>query len=368
MSKLRATLSLVLVLLTLVFAQGASARQSGASSLYRLWMPGESWALDLDLSQFELPADDITAEQLEKRPMLFFLNASETFTRDGSGLQLSTFRKPDPKSRSGPLQLIVKFTPALASGTAQDFRGFVLKSISQRRPGVRMEKESLKTWEYKGIPVAGYASVDESNVGPVSSEIFVVTGRTRTLEAYLVEDGYWITLTLRARDIKEPEEALFNSLLDSLRLADVSAPSSSFDYYHKGRVHYMARDYGKAVDALAIALTLEHKERRLDQESWRGLVRNLIDALAQLGDVGRAKEAMDYAAQRDPTYPPFQLALARHYARAGDLDNTIAYLEKAYRKDSAREAPVLPDPKGDPAFERFRKDEKFRQAVKSLKK
>lgn len=365
MSKLRATLSLAL--LTLALTQGAAARQAGARTPYRMWLPGESWALDLDLSEFDLPAaEDISAAEFKKRSLGFFLNASERFTADGSGLELSTFRKDDGESR--PLHLLVRFTPALARGTAEDFRALALNTISEKRSGVRLKKDSLKTWEYKGIPVARYALVYKSNVGPVSEELYAATSGTRTLEAYLVRGGYWISLSLRSREIKEREEALFNSLLDSLRLADVSTPSSSFDYYHKGRVHYMARDYTKAVDALAAALTLEHKQRRLDQASWRGLVGNLIDSLARSGDFERAKEAMDYAAERDPAYAPFQLALARHYARAGDLDKTIAYLEKAFRKDAAGETPPLPDPKDDPAFERFRKDEKFRKAVKALKK
>ncbi|HWS89242.1 MAG TPA: tetratricopeptide repeat protein [Pyrinomonadaceae bacterium] len=365
MSKLRATLSLAL--LTLALTQGVAARQSEARPPYRLWMPGENWALDLDLSEFASPArEDISAEEFEKRPRNLYLNASEMFTSDGSGLQLSTFRKSDGKSH--PLHLLVKFTPALARGTAQDFRTFVLNSISQKHSGVRLKKDSLKTWEYKGIPVARYASVYELNVGPISSGILIPTAGTRTLTAYLVKDGYWIILMLSGRDIKEREEALFNSLLDSLKLTDVSAPSSSFDYYHKGRIYYLGRDYSKAVDALAVALTLEHRQRRLDQASWRGLMSNLIDSLAQSGDARRAKEALDYAAAQDPAHPRFQLALARYYASVGDLDKTIAYLERAFRNDAAGETPPLPDPKDDPAFERFRKNEKFRQAVKALKK
>ena len=363
MSKLRVMLSLALLALSL--AQGAAARQAAGRSPYRIWLPGESWALDLDLSEFDLPADTSAAE-LEKNPRSFFLNASETFTRDGSGLQLSTFRKSDGKSNQP--RLVVQLAPALARGTAEDFRAYTLNSLSQKRAGVRLRKDSLKTWEYKGIPVARYAQVYESNVGRISSELFIVTGRVHTLEAYLVKGNYWITLTLRGRDIKEPEEALFNSLLDSLRLAEVSAPSTSFDYYHRGRIYYLGRDYSKAVDALAIALTLEHKQRRLDQATWRALVSNLIDSLAHLGETERAKQAMDYAVERDPAYSRFQLALARYYARVGDLDKTIAYLEKAYREDAAGQTPPLPDPKDDPAFERFRKDEKFRQAVKALKK
>lgn len=368
MLKLRATLSLAL--LTLALAQGAVARQTGARPLYRLWLPGERWALDLDLSGFDLPAsDDLIEAELKKRPQHFFLNASEMFSADGSGLQLSTFRKPDPKAHAFPLHLLVKFTPARAPGTAHDFRDFVLKNLSQQRwGGVRLKKNSFRTSEYKGIPVARYALVHEANIGFVSEGVSIVTSGTRTLEAYLVRDNYWITLTVRAREIKEREEASFHSLLDSLRLADVSAPSSSFDYYQQGRVHYLARDYPKAVDALAYALSLEHQQRRLDQASWRGLVSTLIDALSQSGDLKRAKGAMDYAVALDPANPRFQLALARYYASVGDLDNTIAYLEKAFQKDAAGEAPPLPDPKEDPAFERFRKDEKFRKAVKALKK
>jgi tetratricopeptide (TPR) repeat protein len=365
-SKLRATLGLVL--LTLALAQGAAARQAEARPLYRLWLPGERWALDLDLSAFNLPAGNTSAADAQKRPLLF-AGSTEHFSEDGNGLWLSSFGKPGGKSDSAPVFLLVKFTRALAPGTAADFRDYVLDNLSKKVSGNVRLKDSAKTSEYKGIPVARYAFVSETSVlsnfylGPNT-----ITSSWRTLEAYQVRDGYWITVTLRARELKEREEALFNSLLDSLRVTDVSAPSTSFDYYHKGRVHFLTKDYERAVDALAVALTLEHKQRRLDQASWRDLVCNLIDSLARSGDVTRAKEAMDYAVAQDPNYPRFQLALARYYASVGDLDNTIAYLERAFRKDAAGEWPLLPDPKDDPAFERFRKDERFRKAVKGLKK
>ena len=161
----------------------------------------------------------------------------------------------------------------------------------------------------------------------------------------------------------------FNSLLDSLKFADTSAPSSSFDFYHRGRLLYLQKDYRGAAAALAAALELERKQRRLDLATWRSLVGDLADAYALTGDLARAKEVLDYAVESEPSNPFFHLALARYYGKVGDLDNAIAQLEKAapFPKEVGLLQPRY-DPERDPAFEKFRKDERFRKALKALRK
>jgi tetratricopeptide (TPR) repeat protein len=290
----------------------------------------------------------------------------EELTGDGSQYRLLTFRKKKEKSDTSFIMLLINFRPAQAAGTAADLRDSHIENLTKSKS---LAGGKPKTSEYNGVPVASYkVSSGFLNHYFNLSPIALIQAGQRTLQAYFVRDGVWVTIVFSASDIGEAEERLFYSLLDSARFVDTSAPSTSFDYYHLGRVLYLTEDYHKAAEPLTMAVGLEHRERRLDTASWRDLVAKLIDSLSRSGEVKKSKELMDYAVARDPSYPLFDMALARYHAYYGDLDKTIRHLEKAFlNRQNAMFAP-LPDPLDDPAFERFRKDERFKKAVKEMKK
>jgi tetratricopeptide (TPR) repeat protein len=350
-----ARVTTVLILLLVAAAQTAAARQLDAPPTYRLSLPGKGWALDLTIPRtaaLDLPSLAATPQ--------------EFLSPEGRVYSLTFFPDTSQKSRKKFVFLDISLMPAQADGGPEEARAFTLKQLSKSGGTVN----ALKTWDYKQFAVARYKFGVELRGDPLSFGYTPISfGDLRNAQAFLVKDDVWISLRLVAADLGGREESLFNSLLDSLKLTDTSAPSSSFDYYHKGHLLYLRKDYREAAVALATALELERRERRLDATTWRGLVSNLIDSYGASGDVAGAKEVMDYGAQADPAYAPFQLALARYYARRGDLDNVIAHLEKAapLLKDD-RFALRRYDPAQDPAFEKFRKDERFRKALKELKK
>ena len=364
MSKLRA--ATCLALLTLTFSHLAAARQADARAPYRLSLPGETWALDLDLSAFNIPLPAATpdaAAKKEKRSLFRIPILSEEITDDGNQYRLVAFRRSKEDKDSPVYTLSISFKPAPAPGTAADFRDYHLKTLEKSK-GLAGKP---KTYEHNGVPVAGY-KVTFGIMGAFIGPGTLALAGPRTLQAYFVKDGVLVTVSLTTRDIEEAEEKLFHSLLDSARFVDTSAPSSSFDYYHLGRVLYLSEDYHKATAPLTMAVALEHRERRLDTASWRDLVAKLIDSLSRSGEVKKAKELMDYAVARDPSYPLFEMALAIYHAHYGDLDKTIEHLDKAFlNRQNAMFAP-LADPLEHPAFERFRKDERFKKAVKEMKK
>ena len=362
MAKARATTLMALLLLSA--AVRAAGRQADGARPYRLSPPDKSWALD-----FTLPAPDpAAAAELAARGKVGLSSSPvETLSEDGRVYLFSFFHLFGGKSASGASHITIRLMPARAVGVAEDFRAYALRRLSG---GSGVKAEGLKTWEYKHFPLARYRAALSFGVGPLGAVTSPsTTSGLRTAEAFLVKDDVWITFTLMSTEFGAREERLLYELLDSVRFADTSAPSSSFDFYHRGRVLYTRRDYRRAAEALASALALERRERRLDTASWRGLVSDLVDSYGAAGDVVRVKEVLDYAARSDPAYSPFHYALARYYAGLGDLDNVIASLEKAFLRQVDRgQAPPLPDPAKDPAFEQFRKDDKFRKALKTLKK
>jgi hypothetical protein len=70
----------------------------------------------------------------------------------------------------------------------------------------------------------------------------------------------------------------------------------------------------------------------------------------------------------------FKWGLARYYANLNDLDQTLRALEKAFAEHpKSPRMPNLvsetaPDPLQDPAFTRYKKDERFLKAVKEMQK
>ncbi len=365
MSKARAT---SLIALTLTAALCASAQQPEQRTPYRLSLPGESWALELDLSAFNVRPTNVGLTDVKPRDGLFFSPIpAESYSDDGLRYQLSAMLRPVDQGHKYWARLRVTFGPAQTADTAAGFRDYVLKTLPKR---AQLKEGGSKPTEYKGIPLLRFRAYNELWMSPPGggSAVPFYSEGPKTLAAYFVRNHVWVSVALGAEELGEREEKLLYSLLDSARFVDTSAPSNSLDYYHLGRVLYLNKEYHKAREPLTMALGLEHRERRLDTASWRDLVSKLIDSLAGTGELKRAKELMDYAASADPSYPVFQLALARYHARLGDLDNTIASLQKAFLNRENAPGARLPDPSYDPAFERFRKDERFRKALKALKK
>ncbi|HEX7958234.1 MAG TPA: tetratricopeptide repeat protein, partial [Pyrinomonadaceae bacterium] len=344
--------------------------------LFRVGLPWKDWAFDIRLSEFGVPVEkpDPTRENLLAVVLSMSYGPLEYFADDGREYRLRVFRRSQKNERSGT-SLSVEMKPVTPVVGAAEFRAAELKRLERSTDwssSVRfiVRRGSVKTWEYNDVPVARYATAYEHDSAVYQGGTDTrVGGSTQHLAAFYVKDGVGVTVTLSAASLKEPEEALFRSLLDSVRPVDTSTPSSSFDHYHKGRLLFLQKDYCAAAAALGQALTLERLQRQLDPKSWRDLVSKLTDAHAANGDRARAKEVLDYALAQEPDNPLFHMALARYHATLGETDSALAALGKAfgYMKRENPRAP-LPDLKFDAVFNRYMKDEKFVKAVKALRK
>lgn len=365
-------------------AFGALGRQADAPAPYRLALPDKGWALDIRLPGFTLPA----AAAYEPRTgmlaamLLAPLNApAEGFSEDGRAFRLRVFRKGNDQPRTS-VSLSIILRPIQSSGGAADFRASQLAEMTEGSKEVtdgffwegtariKVSRGSVKTWDYQGVPVASLSTIIERDEAVYGGGTMPrVSSGSKHITAFYVKDGVGITVTLSGKSVKDEEEKLFYSLLDSVRLVDTSSPASSYDYYHRGRLLFLRKDYTAAAAALGEALARERGRRQLDQTSWRDLVAKLADASGAAGDTARAKEVLEYGAGEEPSNRFFLMGLARLYASLGDVDKTLDALGKAFaavRRENPR-AP-LPDLKNDPAFKRFMRDERFVKAVKEMSK
>ena len=129
----------------------------------------------------------------------------------------------------------------------------------------------------------------------------------------------------------------------------------------EGSAFYQRGDYQKALD-------LEKEQPKLDKTMWRVLVDNLAMSYGISGNLGKAKETLDYGLSKDPDYPIFYYLMANTYAEMNDEDNAIAYLKRAFeRKRNMIAGETFPDSATDDSFQRFMKCEKFLKALKEMK-
>jgi len=261
----------------------------------------------------------------------------------------------------------VLIRPALSKGGAAEFRDYAKKDLDKKN---YVNRSSFKTWENGEIPVARFTLLhpfDGGNfyTGPIPR----LESGPRTLEAYFVKDNTWITLTFSASPFDKAEENLFASLIESVAFVDTSSPATSYDYYQKGRVLFLNKEYFAASQALETAFTMERRQRQLELPFWRDMIGKLADAYGMLVKREKVKEVVEYGVSNDPANTTLLMGLARLYASEGDVDNTLASLEKLailFRNGEPRRP--FPDLSYDRAFANLMKDEKFRKGLKAIKK
>lgn len=328
------------VLLLLLAGAFAPARgQAAGTSTYRLALAQKEWAFDVTIPTPRFVVDTLSDDR-RSRTLFFGYNENRE-----------------------PMFLHIRLAPAPVAGGAGEFREFAVK---------RMKDEgwahNFKLSEYNHTPVASYRL--DGNMpfdGSTGSHIYN-RSPPRVLAAYMANDGVWVEFYIAKKEIKADEEKFFYSILDSAKVTDMSSPSTSFDFYWKGKSFYIGEDFKKAIEYYGRAFELEQKERRLDTDSWRTLVKELTDAYGATSDLGRARATLDLAVLQDPTYPWFYYYLARIYAFHEDMDSAIASLEKAFaNRENAGKPDPLPSPLSDSTFKKFWKVEKFRNATRKMK-
>ncbi|HZH30870.1 MAG TPA: hypothetical protein VEY11_08915 [Pyrinomonadaceae bacterium] len=340
----------LLIVLLCAGAANAYGQTTGAQGLHRVTWPGKNWSVDFSLAPFTVILEDSL--------------------RDEPGYIILANLNPDNPASGRLPRLIIQSGEAKDVGSASDIRDSAAKKL-KKTEGVGAT--SVKTFEYKQIPALRYtdenvmAKMYSPHPGPPGT--WKPSGRG--MDAFFVKDGVLITFHLSAIAITKEDEQLFYQVLDSVRFTDTSAPSGSFDYLYKAKELIRQKQNAEATAHLNTALALERRQRQLDDANWRALILLLLDVHSTAGDRASTKTLLDYAVANDPTSPLFHLGLAYYYADQGEMDSTIAALEKAYahRNNDRRTASWLwIDPLTHPAFEQFRKDEKFRKAAKRMKR
>ncbi len=152
--------------------------------------------------------------------------------------------------------------------------------------------------------------------------------------AHQHEDVFVDLHVYRSRICQPYEETLTDPILNSVQIHEGLVRTST-EYFIAGTTSYNQGDFKRAIPPYAKALALEQQAPKLDKKFWYVLVDNLGMAYGETGDREAARKTFEYGIQKDPNYPMFYYEMADYYGEKQDLQNAMAFLQKAWdRRDN----------------------------------
>jgi hypothetical protein len=204
----------------------------------------------------------------------------------------------------------------------------------------------------------------------------------------IAQDNVYADIQLSKMQYTAADAPLFQSILKSIRLqpeptkilqtklpvplkilqTQPPLPPNSRELLDMGNALYRHKSYAQAIPPYQKAFELEKTEPQLDRTLWRVLIDNLGMAYGMTGRLKEAKATFQQGIQADPTYPMFHYNLACTFAEMNDLDHTMQSLAIAFRhrKNQNPGDKGMPDPRQNSSFQRFMKNETFRNLVNDL--
>jgi len=206
--------------------------------------------------------------------------------------------------------------------------------------------------------------------------------------ACLAQDNVYADIHLSKAHYTTADAPLFQSILKTIRLQPEPAtiiqtklptppkiiptqpppPPNSRELLEIGNVLYRQNKFAQAISPYSKAFDLEKSEPQLDRTLWRALIDHLGMAYGMTGRLKEAKALFEQGIQADPAYPTFHYNLACTFAEMNELDHAMQSLKTAFRhrKNLNPGDKGMPDPRQSVSFQRFMKNETFRNLVNDL--
>lgn len=190
----------------------------------------------------------------------------------------------------------------------------------------------------------------------------------KNIHAYIVKDTIGIEIHLSKVNFDNKDLDNFNNVLQSLKFINLYK-HTAMEHFIDGSFYYTIGNYNLASYVYQKALILEKDQQSLEKKYFYVLIDNLGMAYGISGNLDKAIETLNYGLTIDSQFPMFYYNLACAYAEKDDIDNTIKYLSEAYKyKDNMLQGEEFPNPKKDDSFKKYLKVDKFKDALKNMKK
>ena len=209
----------------------------------------------------------------------------------------------------------------------------------------------------------------------------------KNVYACLAQKDVYADIHLSKVQFTTADAPLFQSILHSVRLQSGPSevkpiqtkvqpqiqipppePPNSRELFNQGSALYLKNKFAQAVLPYQKAFDLEKANPELERTLWRMMIDNLGIAYSMTGRLKEARATFEQGIQADPTYPMFHYNLACTFAEMNDLDRTMQSLATAFRhrKNLNPGDKTMADPRQNLSFQRFMKNETFRNFVNDL--
>jgi len=307
---------------------GRSVPAQDQPSRGRISLPSKTWGLALDLPGYVVKSNEVRSDGRK-----YFLAENRT-----AGVVLSIFLEESP--------------PTSRNRTCRQ------NLAVRKKQSAPYPRKDVRIWESEEITYLEYI-IPEFQGAPLQQ---------KNLFACLIHDDVFIDFHFSKVQFKPGEEQLFMAVLQTIKFEE-GIRRTSMDYFLSGSAYYRNRNYKSAIGPYQKSLDLEKQDPKLEQSLWRVLVDNLGMAYGITGDLDNAQAVFEYGLTKDSTYPLFYYNLACTWAERNDMEKAMTYLEKAFSyKANVIPGEQMPDPRKDDSFQRFMKNDKFREFVVSLMK
>jgi tetratricopeptide (TPR) repeat protein len=328
-------LSIVLCIVFLSIG-AANAQETPAPAKSDVWLPGKTWALELDGTGFTTRANEIQPDGRR-----YFL-AENTKTRIAVSVFLEASKAPaQPGECKHSLEEKLKRNSSLASGS--------LKGVAYRESG-EMQILEFTLPELDGVPT-----------------------NQKNIFGCLIKSDVFVDIHISKVFFKAADQPMFDALLQSFHFVTWEATNTpvptgnSLRLFQEGSRYFLAHQYREAIAPYRKAFEIEKNTPTLDKNLWRVLIDNLSISYGIAGDLTSARDALTYGVSKDPDYPLFYYNLACVTAEKGDLPDTENYLKLAFeRHGNLIPGETFPDARVDDSFQKLLLQKEFRQFLSSL--
>lgn len=190
--------------------------------------------------------------------------------------------------------------------------------------------------------------------------------KQRNIIAYILSNNVCVTIQLVKSNYSDADTEALNSVFGSVKII---APYThvSLEQFIDGSVYFSKKNYRLAARILQKALDLYDTDRILNDEQLHELISDLGLAYGLSGQTDKAIAILNQGIEFDRFFPLFYYNLAGVYAHADNLTETIYYLFQAFQyKKNMPQGSEFPNPKKDELFQKYWKNEKFREAVRNM--
>lgn len=321
---------MIFVCISIVLTAGSISAQELDKKEFCNSVPGENWALVMDLSEF-----DIEKNQINK---------------DGKGSRLLAYNKKTGMMISA---FLTKEGETGDSKKCRDFYSERLKTTPIKMENmVRSERGEWALQEY---------FVKELQGRQVNS---------KHVNAYYAKGDTWIDVHMSKALFNPEDQKLFDAFLEKLAIKDNYQPTLK-ETAMFGIEFFTYGNYQNASEFLAKALEMEKREKQLINNKY--VIRTVVEELGlsylSIGNTEKALDTYEYGLLIDPEYAMYYYGKAYVYSRNDDMEKTLDNLKLAFKyKNSMMNGRKIPNPRTFSGFKKFFANPDFSKEVDLLMK